>query len=385
MEVLMIRAVRADAGWTLVGDGEDREVAARFVYELAAVGGRSSYTQRSYAMGLACFLRWLASTKKTLAEVSQKVIVAYTRTLTEPGRRPLSAASINHRLSVLASFFGWLLREEEERSGAPPRENPVPGTPDRPVHTVAGRDAPPRRRRAELRRRVPIAVPRGIEPETASKLVEAATAMRDKAILTLLLRTGARIGDWISEADRHGILGLARADVEEGSRLIRVRLKGARDEHRVPVTDDFWPLWQKYLAEERGGDGGLWAWTGRRRGRGKPLRYEAFAMLLRGMAKRLGIQVHAHMFRHGLAEAVIAVSGVAVAQQILGHRHLGTTAEFYARVDEVSMVRGIQAAARLASAARVEPAAVRWAFDYDNFTHEELDKLADGADAGGSR
>jgi hypothetical protein len=169
----MIRAVRANTGWTLVGEGADREVAARFVHELAAVGGRSSYTQRSYAMGLACFLRWLASTKKTLAEVTRKVIVAYTRTLTEPGRRPLSAASINHRLSVLASFFGWLLREEQEREGVRPRENPVPGPLDRPVHMVAGRDAPSRGRRAELRRRVALRVPRAVEPDTALKLVEA--------------------------------------------------------------------------------------------------------------------------------------------------------------------------------------------------------------------
>jgi hypothetical protein len=34
-------------------------------------------------------------------------------------------------------------------------------------------------------------------------------------------------------------------------RLIAVRLKGPRDEHRVPVTDDFWPVYERYLKEER--------------------------------------------------------------------------------------------------------------------------------------
>jgi len=31
-----------------------------------------------------------------------------------------------------------------------------------------------------------------------------------------------------------------------------VRLKGARDQHRVPVADDFWPLFARYISEERG-------------------------------------------------------------------------------------------------------------------------------------
>ncbi|MDQ6669944.1 MAG: hypothetical protein M3069_04220 [Chloroflexota bacterium] len=42
--------------WELVGDGADVQLAGEFVTELVATGG-SSYTQRSYAMGLALFLR----------------------------------------------------------------------------------------------------------------------------------------------------------------------------------------------------------------------------------------------------------------------------------------------------------------------------------------
>jgi integrase len=40
-------------------------------------------------------------------------------------------------------------------------------------------------------------------------------------------------------------------DVDRTRRTITVRLKGAPDEHRVPVTDDFWPLLDKYLDAER--------------------------------------------------------------------------------------------------------------------------------------
>jgi integrase/recombinase XerD len=36
---------------------------------------------------------------------------------------------------------------------------------------------------------------------------------------------------------------MALADVDRKRRFITVRLKGAREQHRVPVTDDFWPIY----------------------------------------------------------------------------------------------------------------------------------------------
>jgi len=60
----------------------------------------------------------------------------------------------------------------------------------------------------------------------------------------------------------------------EASRSIVVRLKGARDEHRVPVADDFWPLYEQYLQIERKGSNLSDAvWIALRRGKGKPLTY----------------------------------------------------------------------------------------------------------------
>ena len=52
-------------------------------------------------------------------------------------------------------------------------------------------------------------------------------------------------------AGRHGVLGMTLDDIDYKQRTVTVRLKGARDEHRVPVTDDFWPLLNKYLGTER--------------------------------------------------------------------------------------------------------------------------------------
>ena len=153
------------------------------------------------------------------------MIVRYTRSPVDDAPQQLAPTSVNHRLSVLSSFFARLLARGDELGDAVrARDNPVQGPLDRPLHLAAGRDAL-RRERAELRRRVPVRLPRAIDFETAARLVAAAPTLSDRSILTVLWRTGARIGDWISASDRHGVLGLAVEDVDRKRRTICVRLR----------------------------------------------------------------------------------------------------------------------------------------------------------------
>jgi hypothetical protein len=80
----------------------------------------------------------------------------------------------------------------------------------------------------------------------------------------------------------HDVLGLPLGDLDRRSGSIRVRLKGARDQHRVPVADDLWPMFARYVREERGlGDPTDAAWVALRKGAGRPLRYAAFESQLR--------------------------------------------------------------------------------------------------------
>ena len=45
--------------------------------------------------------------------------------------------------------------------------------------------------------------------------------------------------------------------------------------------------------------------------------------------------MHAHMFRHTLAQAVLETTGnLKVAQELLGHAQITTTADLYMHVDE---------------------------------------------------
>jgi integrase/recombinase XerD len=355
----------------------------------------SVYTQRAYALGLAHFFTWLDANGVEPERVTRQILGRYIADFgeSEPGGAVVtraapkvrSARTVNHRLSVLASFFDFHIRRDTEDGGGPwcGRTNPASGKLlDRELSRgMIGRDLPPRtRQRDGFRRRVPYEVPKRLEPEDIQKLIDAASSFRDKAILTLLCRTGQRIGDWNEGAGRHGILGMALSDIDRRRSLIVVRLKGARDEHRVPVTDDFWPLYEYYLQEERHTTEHSEAlWVALRKGRGKPLTYAAFESSLRYIGGKAGVPVHPHLFRHTLAQGVLDLTGnLKVAQEILGHAHISTTADIYTRVDPVSLVAAVAAVKSSFNAAPSSTLTApneerRYVFAYDADTIAELE------------
>jgi site-specific recombinase XerD len=87
-----------------------------------------------------------------------------------------------------------------------------------------------------------------------------------------------------------------------------------------------------------------------RRGHGRPLGYATFEAQLRELGRRAGVRVTAHMFRHALAQALVDTAGLKVAQEVLGHANVSTTARSYARVDEAAMVTALAAAREILDA-----------------------------------
>ena len=204
-----------------------------FLVHLAR-SGRSVHTIRSYALGLAHFFSWLRERGVGLDDVTTSTIGEYvdhlgsepkggacridpersgrTNPLTRkvyPSAERKKPGTVNHRLSVLSSFFGRRAERGVEGSArtrpnpVPPRKDPMEGS-----HGMAGRDVPRRGRAAEFRRREPETLPKGIDAGLAERIIAAAGSRRDRAILTLLWRTGQRIGDWGGPAGRRGVLGM---------------------------------------------------------------------------------------------------------------------------------------------------------------------------------
>jgi len=392
-----------------------------YLHHLATCG-RSAYTLKSYARGLADFMDWLQQQHIALAAVNGQIIGDYIgefarsdkRGACHPDparvdqvnaktRKPYPGlqrknSTINHRLSVLSGFFAFCINQANLSGQGDwlQRDNPVtPLAGQTAAHGMSGRNPPPRRRTGQFRRRKERQLPKSLAPQLAEQLIAQASSWRDKAILTLLLRTGQRIGDWSDFAGRHGILGMTTADVDTTTATITVYLKGARDEHRLPVTDDFWPLYHCYLDQERGQAHDSSAlWLAFRRGQGHPLSYATFESALRSLGHTLGMNVNAHMFRHTLAQGILETTGnLKVAQEILGHAHISTTADQYMHVDEVAMLNALTSVKRAFAVAADstlqatgvadplqagQPAgAVRqYVFPYDRITIEELDQAS---------
>jgi integrase/recombinase XerD len=356
----------------------------------------SVYTQRAYAIGLAHFFSWLCDSGGDRDRITRQIVGSYiaefargtkqSAVVSQSAQKPRQPRTINHRLSVLASYFEYCIRCDTEDGRGPwnGRINPASGNllTQELSHGMIGRDwAPRQRQRDGFRRRIPRTLPKVLEPTAIQKLIDSAGSYRDKAILMLLSRTGQRIGDWSAVAGRHGILGMTLEDIDRKRRFITVRLKGARDQHRVPVTDDFWPIYEEYLRTERRAASDVHAvWIASRKGQGKPLRYASFESALRYIGRKAGISVHPHLFRHTLAQGVLETTGnIKVAQEILGHSHLSTTADLYLRVDQNEMVRALVAVksrTERATKQHTRPAvkAAQYAFDYDDETISELER-----------
>jgi site-specific recombinase XerD len=83
------------------------------------------YTQHAYALGLAHFFTWLGANGVEPERVTRQVIGRYIADFgeSEPGGavatrtapKARSARTVNHRLSVLASFFDFHIRRDTER------------------------------------------------------------------------------------------------------------------------------------------------------------------------------------------------------------------------------------------------------------------------------
>jgi site-specific recombinase XerD len=358
---------------------------------------RSPYTVRAYARGLAHFAGWLHEAGVDLDAVTRPVVGQYIGAFGRGSRRHAwlidrppategrQARTVNHRLSVLASYFAFRIRQDNDRGDGAWRQhsNPVATSDDEIVsHRLTGRDQPVRERRREFRRRVPRRLPARLDPFLIERLITTAVSWRDKAILTLLCRTGQRIGDWSDTNGRHGLLGMALSDVDEQHQTITVRLKGARQDHRVPVTNDFWPLFRQYLQTERQTRAPtVAAWVAHRRGHGVPLSYAAFESALRLLGRKVGATVRAHQFRHTVAQGVLETSGnLKVTQALLGHAHLSTTADLYLTVDPRALVDAVAAVKTRSDAAQAPPhhsaqaGLEQYAFAYDAVTIEELER-----------
>jgi integrase len=315
-----------------------------FLQDLQAAG-RSTATQRSYAMDLLRwfrfgwaidvpwdqatrveardFCRWLSLREKPARATTSgaRVVRGQPNAVTGragPGDR-YAVSTRAHSETVLRSFY-----EFHKDAGTGPIVNPFPLVRARSGGRANAHHNPMERFRNErvglYRPRSPQRVPRCISDALFNQLFAELGSHRDRALVALWVSTGARASE---------LLGVRCSDVDPGQQLITVVRKGSRALQQLPGSPDSFVwlrLYQSTLADVApvGRDDPLWLTLRRPR---RPLSYPAARAMFGRAAGALGANWTLHDLRHTAAyrmarDPLVPLTDV---QWVLGHAHLSTT------------------------------------------------------------
>jgi integrase len=323
--------------------GDPVTAVATFLKDLQA-SGRSEATQRSYAMDLLRwfrflwaievpwdeatrteardFCRWLAFAHKTARGPaptrSTSNVPNPVTGKSRPGRT-YAVTTRAHSETVLRVFYDF-----HRDVGTGPMVNPFPLSRDRRGGRANAHHNPMepfRNDRVGLYRpRVAQRIPRCIPDALFNQVFAELGSHRDRALVALWVSTAARASE---------LLGARCCDVDPGQQLVTVVRKGSRSLQQLPASPDAFVwlrLYQSEIDQEMptGPDDPLW-WTRRRPFR--PLNYHAARAMFGRAAAALGANWTLHDLRHTAAYRMARDPALPLAdvQWVLGHAHLSTT------------------------------------------------------------
>ena len=274
-----------------------------------------------------------------------------------PGRK-YAPATAAHCETVLRGFYDFHLEV-----GSGPMVNPFPLARARHGGRKNARhdrvEPPEGGRTGRYRPKFPQRVPRQIPDERFNELFALLPSNRDRALVAFWVSTGARAAE---------LLGVLGSDVDPGGQLITVIRKGTRVNQQLPASPDAFVWLRLYQAQMQGmvpagRDDRLW-WTLRRPFR--PLAYHAArAMFVRANAG-LGSNWSIHDLRHTAAYRMARDPQVPLTdvQWVLGHASLATTQRYLTPLTDDVVASVLAHYARRAdghpSPTRGEPASLRY-------------------------
>jgi site-specific recombinase XerD len=250
--------------------------------------GRS--TTKHYMSDLALFRQFVGEV--TPKEINVKVIDQFVQSQSEQGLKP---ATINRRLSVISSFFEYLINEKEEEQWR------------NPVHW----------RRHSIRPGQHL--PRDVSDQTVQALLSVMEDRRDRAMVMLMVGAGLRIGEVVN-------LEVSDLNVSETATLSRLWVRGKGDKERVVwLTPEVLEAVQRWLAE-RPPSASKCVFLNQH---GHPLSVSGVQFRLKQHCQKAGIQLTAHQLRHTYARRLVENNmPVESLAKLLGHNQLTTTQRY---------------------------------------------------------
>ena len=314
---------------------------AAYLRDLQACG-RPAATQRSYAMDLLRWFRflwavevgWDQATRVEARDFCRWIQLAGRPGGPAPGVR-YAPATVAHCETVLRGFYGFHLE-----AGTGPMVNPFPLARGRRGRANAHHNPmdPFRAERAgRYRPKTLRRIPRQIPDEKFGELFARLGSHRDRELVAFWVSTGARAAE---------LLGARRADADPGQQLITVIRKGTRALQPLPASPDAF-VWLRLYQQQMHGlvpagpDDPLW-WTLRRPFR--PLTYHAARAMFTRAGAALGGRWRLHDLRHTAAYRMARDPAMPLTdvQWVLGHAHLSTT-QLYTTAPEQDVIAAVVA------------------------------------------
>jgi site-specific recombinase XerD len=244
-------------------------------------------TAKHYLSDLNIFSQFVG--EKSPREISVRTIEAF---IEAQQAKKLKPTTVNRRLAAISSFFEFLIVEAEDDTW----RNPV--------------------RWKRHRVRTGHHLPRDVNDETAEALLRVVSDSRDRAIFTLMLKAGLRVGEVVS-------LTLNDIELPVQDHLVRLRVCGkGRKERPVWLTQEAWVELAAWLKLRPESDTQALFLNQHARS----LSVSGIQYRLRQYRQQAGCDLTCHQLRHTfarrLAEQQMPVDSLA---KLLGHNDLQTT------------------------------------------------------------
>jgi len=269
-----------------------------------------SSTAKHYMSDLNIFSRFVDEVSPK--NITPKLVDQFVQEESQQGK---SATTINRRLSSLSSFIDFLIDDTEDDTWS----NPV------------------RWKRHAIK--VGRHLPRDVSDATVERLFGVINDVRDRAMFTLMISAGLRVGEVVN-------LDVDKVKAIEASLLSRLPIRGKGDKERVAwLTVETMARLQEWLEQRPESQEQALFVNGRDGGR---LSVAGVQYCLKQYCTQAQVQVTCHQFRHTFArrlvEQAMPIDSLA---KILGHSDLQTTQRYIDGADPTVRTDFLSAMQRL--------------------------------------
>ncbi|MDR9900253.1 site-specific integrase [Aetokthonos hydrillicola Thurmond2011] len=342
LEIMKVQRVRLPGGkktWVVLDDGYMLIEPLNSYLNYLQLIERSPNTIRNYANHLKLYWEFLQGSGWEWRSVNLSQLADFIGWLRRPSPQVIAMQefesarcerTINTIITAVCNFYDYHQRTGENLELNVYTLQVERGINYKPfLHQIA-KTKPVRRKILKLKepkRLLPI-----LTREQLKDLIEACKHKRDKFLIYLLYETGMRIGQalglrhsdirtWDNEIDI-----IWRADNENDAR------SKSKNSYIIHVNKDLMSLYTEYIINEypEGLDCDyvfVNCWGGNI---GNPMQYHNTSELLKRLGKKVGIDLHAHLFRHTHGTDLIRQGwDISYVQKRLGHANIQTTINTY--------------------------------------------------------